>query len=205
MDPVEEPENARDDRGKSYFLAWETRLGMTDEALLAAFEVTNIILEEAGQPGGMCITFFPRQGEEGCRVHLMSDDGEAHFGFPPLSFLDGLNRRERVAVMEKGTSRDGWLSAAGTGQGTIITDKGMIDFPVRLFLSVLRGKSSAAIEILDSDDADISAQMCLPRFPSDFRWHPFWNDILRPVVAKHWLLDGQVALISRTDDSQYAW
>lgn len=185
-----------------YYLAWQATQPISSAEICAAADLAQRILVDAGNPADMGIHWV--QGDFGCHVEVRADSSIAWFGYPPQPFLDSLSGRERIAVLEQGASRDGWLSAKGTGQGVMVTGKETVDFPVRLFLSILSGKSQNRLTVTDSDELDLTGRISLPLDVEQFAWFPLWETRLKHAVEKHWVVEGQAAKVTSTD-TQYAW
>ncbi len=194
-EPSEPPEK--------YYLAWGTLGEITEEQMKEAGDITSRIAAAIAQdiPELQPSVFWHQEENTPGYIELSCDE-VVNFGFPPTSFLESLNEKERLAVLNNGTSRDGWLSARGTGQGTVVTGKGNIDFLVRLFLSVLMGK--AELEVFSSQDEELKAQFCAPEDPETFEWCNHLAAI-QAIVGQYWLIEGQAAIISPESKSAYAW
>ncbi len=204
METDDKPDDVTSDAvpATPYYLAWQATQPVSTADLCAAADLAQQILVDAGNPAYMEIHWV--EGELGGHVELRSADTFAWFGYPPRSFLDSLNARERIAVLEQGASRDGWLSAKGTGQGVMVTGKETVDFPVRLFLSILAGKSQSRLMVTDSDELDLTGRVSLPLDVEQFAWFPLWETRLKQAVETHWVVEGQAARVTSTD-THYAW
>jgi len=205
--PKKEPETNpdQDSEPASYFLNWKAARPIDAAALEESAELTRRIIDH-------CQHLLPQrfllQSGEDYRQVLFFEDGEqvAAFGYPPMAFLDALTTRERKAVLELGTSRDGWLSNHGTGQGIISTGKKMFDFPVRLFLSILAG--SHGLEVSCSDGLEYGTGLAVTPTMEDFEWYPLWTE-LKPLVEAHWFVQGSTKVLYSAPPTEgertYAW
>jgi predicted DNA-binding WGR domain protein len=184
-----------------YYLQWKARQPLSPEEIQDATALTRRILDRCHLPLQMRydvddhVTRFYKEGEQ-----------MAAFGFPPRDFLRSLGSRERQAVMHMGTSRDGWLARDGTGQGIIVTGKALLDFPVRLFLSILATRHG--LEVSCSDELAYGVGFTIPESPREFAWYRSWNR-LRPIVEELWFVHGstRISLTTGADknDCRYAW
>lgn len=207
--PKTDADSDPESESSQYFLQWKTTRPITPDALKEAAVLAGAILARCG-------AIFPQEltllHAEDAPAHTgrasFYRDGEkvADFGYPPMSFLDSLSSRERKAVMELGTSRDGWLSNNGTGQGIITTGKSLFDFPVRLFLSVLSGR--CGLEVSCSDEQKYHKGLTVTVAHESFEWHPFWGQ-LKPIVEEQWLVHGSTRIIftapAAEGERRYAW
>lgn len=197
-----------DSRDDNYFVEWSVEETLEEEALQEACTITQSVLAEVPHLDTN-IKYVEPHGVTGGHVKFFA--GGEHvgsFGFPPQEFLDSLTQRERRAVLEMGTSRDGWLSATGKGQGVINTDMSMWDFTVRVFLSVLTVKHGVEV----SCSSDHATGMMGLRVDStdhgDFAWYPHWKNVIKPAVQKHWFVEGDSNVVVLDDDdadAMYAW
>ncbi len=194
---------------EDYFLEWSVEQGreLEEAALNAAYQTTWSVLAEVPELG-LSLDYFGPHGVTGGHVKFYEDgEHKTSFGFPPQSFLDALSSRERRAVLELGTSRDGWLSATGKGQGVISTDKSKWDFAVRLFLSVLATRYDLKVSCSLDLEYGTRGVRATETEHSQFGWFPFWN-ALKPAVGKHWFVEGDSNIIvddSAAGVSPYAW
>ncbi|MBU0501457.1 MAG: hypothetical protein KJ558_10200 [Gammaproteobacteria bacterium] len=200
---TQEPEQEAE---QGYFLQWKANKAIAQSDLETAAELVNRILS------GCQHLFKPRlilqAGEDWRQVYFLVDGKQvAAFGYPSLSFLDSLTSRERKAVMELGTSRDGWLSNNGTGQGIITTGKQLFDFPVRLFLSILAHNNGLAVSCSDNLEYHATG-LSVTSALEDFAWYPLWGE-LAPLVGQHWFVVGSTRIFVNAPIEEgecvYAW
>lgn len=178
-----------------YFLEWHAEQSVQHVHLREAYEVVDQVIKVA-QVHEVAVVL------DGDLVIFESATDKCWFGYPPRSFLDELTPRERTAVVEVGASRDGYLSIHGTGAGVIQTNRGWVDLPVRLFLSVLANK--AHLEISDSDDAEYGTRgIRVGPGHEKFAWYPRWPEI-KSAVKTVWFVDGENTVVLN-GDSVYNW
>lgn len=199
---------------ESYLMEWavDDAHVLDESALQQAWSTARAVLNEAPELG-LDVVYVKPHGVTGGHVQFIQKDDrsrtvKAHFGFPPESFLDSLTSRERKAVLELGTSRDGWLSANGKGQGVMFTDKSTLDFAVRLFLSILATRHDVTVSCSDEMEYGTRGLRVAPADHSQFEWYPLWEPVLKPAVAKHWFVEGDstVIIVDEQDSATpYAW
>ena len=194
------------DPEQEYFLQWKAGTPVPDEALGDAAVITGTIIDQSVE-----LHLFQRmevRHDKSEHVTRFFVNGEqvAAFGYPPKEFLDTLTSRERKAVMELGTSRDGWLAQNGTGTGIIVTGKKVFDFPVRLYLSILATRNELKLSCSDEMKYE-NHGLVVNESHSEFEWYPFWGE-LKPVVERHWFVQGQTKVVftsARAAESKHAW
>lgn len=186
-----------------YGLSWlvDKDSPLTEDAINDAYSVVQRVVGHSGFPVDVQLK-CPTGGQP----HV-TFNGSANFGFPPPHFIERLSPRELTALEAGHLSRDGWLSLHGTGQGSMTTDKTLIDFPARLFLCVLVGR--CGLSVADDDGCKLASRFALPPSPERFAWFPKWEPALKEAVQRHWLVDGQIARFNNTEADElaghYAW
>lgn len=140
-------------------------------------------------------------------------DSSLHFGYPTQSTVESMTPTHRRLYEAQGT--DNWLNPNGEGSGSFDTNFLLVDFPLRLFLSVLC--SERALEVTGHDGVKFTSGFAVPDDLEAFKWNPLWEETLRPAVEKHWLRKGQTnklitpegAIFSyvpeSTDGYDYTW
>lgn len=202
--PVSDPDTDTDPA--DYFLQWKAERPIAQADLETAAELVNRIISRTQHL--LSPRFILQEGEDWRQVYFLADGEQvAAFGYPPVAFLESLTSRERKAVMEMGTSRDGWLSNNGTGQGIITTGKQLFDFPVRLFLSILAHNNGLAVSC--SENLEYGATgLRVSRDLEGFDWYPLWHE-LAPIVDEHWFVVGSTRVFVTAPieegERQYAW
>lgn len=201
-----------DPSSQGYFLAWtvDGEHALDEQAIERTVAIVQAVLADV--PGlGLTVNYTGPHGVTGGHATFLEDGNrKATFGFPPQDFLDSLTSRERKAVLELGTSRDGWLSANGKGSGVITTDKSHWDMAVRLFLSILASRYGTDVSCSASFAYGTIGLRVTEAEHSDFEWYRHWDSI-RVAVAKHWFVEGDSSVIVvdstsiGTSDTQYAW
>lgn len=189
-----------------YFLQWKTQTAIQPEDLMKAASLVSAITDEAAALQQNQPLEVQHDSEEQITRFFTANQQVAAFGYPPQAFLDSLSSRERTAVMELGTSRDGWLAQNGEGQGIIVTGKQLYDFPVRLYLSILAAQNK--LKMSCSDDIEYEGLgLEVSTSHTAFAWYPLWREI-KPIVEKHWFVRGQTKVTftdSEAAESAHAW
>ncbi len=186
-------------RTRPDYLAWEISEPLAAARLAAAATRVDEALMAAGRPGGMGAAID--SDEVGVRVRLYADGEHVEFGFPPAAWLASLPARDRKLVEAQGGN--GWLSAAGTGSGTLYTNLGLVDLPVRLLLTELLVVGSA-LTVVDSAGTTLQKRLVLPRHPEHYAWWPLWTGPVQSVLGRYWLMPGEAAMVS-FEATEYAW
>lgn len=205
--PPSESDSGLDSANSLFLLSWKAEEAITQHDLETAAELTNRILDYSQH---LQEPRFRLVSGEDWRQVTFTEDGEqvASFGFPPKDFLDKLSSREYRAVMELGVSRDGWLSNNGTGAGIIITSRKWMDFPIRLFLSILQ--VNCGLEVSDSDNTEYSQSgLLVTPAHAGFAWYPAWKDGLQQAVEELWFVRGSSRVVFSApleeEGRNYAW
>lgn len=187
--PQEPP--APDNPGRS--IAWSAPKPITIDHLNDAVTLVNTVLNTAGL--APCFHLTP----EGQVTFSAVDDNDLHFGYPPQAFMDGLPLTARKALIERGVSRDGWLSINGVGSGTLEYGESLHQLTVPLFLAVLI-RNAGGFSAVDGDNGKLG--ICLDwdriKIPQGYP-----KENLVRAVREHWFTnDTKVRILEDANTSE---